>query len=79
MTDTNEFEALKASLRGALETARALELVQAKVDALRPQDAIDEPQMEELARASLAHAVASQALRGLVESMRARRESSGGT
>ena len=79
MTDPNELEALKASLRGALATAEALETFWARIDALPPSETLEEPGLEELSRVSLAHAVASQALRGLVETMRARREARGDT
>jgi hypothetical protein len=73
MTDTNEIEALKSSLRGALSTGAALEALRDRVSALDPHNDIDIQDLEELARITLAHAVAAQALRGLVESMRARR------
>lgn len=74
MTDPNELEALKASFRGALGTAAALEALKDKVAALGPNHDIAAVELEELARVTLAHAVSSQALRGLVETMRARRE-----
>ncbi len=74
MTDPNELEALKASFRGALGTAAALEALKDKVAALGPNHDIAAVELEELARVTLAHAVSSQALRGLVETMRVRRE-----
>ena len=73
MTDPNELEALKASFRGALGTAAALEALKDKVAALGPNHDIAAVELEDLARVTLAHAVSSQALRGLVETMRARR------
>jgi hypothetical protein len=74
MTDPNELEALKASFRGALGTAAALDALKGKVAALGPHHDIGTAELEELARVTLAHAVSSHALRGLVETMRARRE-----
>ena len=74
MADANEIRALKASLLGALETARALEGIKSTVIALDPQGEVAASDLEELARLTLANAVASQALRGLVEGIRARRE-----
>ena len=74
MADANEIRALKASLLGALETARALEGIKSKVNALDPQGDVAAADLEELARLTLANAVASQALRGLVEGIRSRRE-----
>jgi hypothetical protein len=76
MPDPNEMEALQAALRGALGASSALEALTDRIARLAPDHDIDAADLEELARVTLAHAVASQALRGLVESMRARR---GGT
>jgi hypothetical protein len=73
MTDTNEIEALKASLRGALSTADALVALRPKVEAFDSRGDVPADDLEELARVTLAHAVAAQALRGLVETMRTRR------
>jgi hypothetical protein len=73
MTDLNEIEALKASFRGALSTAAALAALEDRVMALDSRAEIPGEDLEELGRVSLAHAVSSQALRGLIESMRARR------
>lgn len=72
MTDPNEIEALKASMRGALSTAALLGALQDRVEALDTHAAISVEDLEELGRASLAHAVAAQALRGLIETMRTR-------
>jgi hypothetical protein len=74
MADANEIRALKASWLGALDTAAALEGMKARVMELDPNGEIAPGDLEELARLTLAHAVSSQALRGLVESIRARRE-----
>ena len=73
MTDLNEMRALKASFQGALDTAAALEALKEKVLGLDPSAEVSVEDLEELGRVTLAHAVSSQALRGLVESMRARR------
>ena len=73
MTDSNEIEALKASFRGALSTAAALAALEQRVMALDPRAEMPGEDLEELGRVTLAHAVSSQALRGLIESMRARR------
>jgi hypothetical protein len=73
MTDLNEIRALKASFQGALDTAAALEALKGKVLALDASADVSVEDLEELGRVTLAHAVSSQALRGLVETMRARR------
>jgi hypothetical protein len=73
MTDLNEIRALKASFQGALDTAAALEALKDKVLALDGSADVSVEDLEELGRVTLAHAVSSQALRGLIESMRGRR------
>jgi hypothetical protein len=73
MADLNEIRALKASFQGALDAAAALEAIKAKVMALDPTADVSADDLEELGRVTLAHAVSSQALRGFIESMRARR------
>lgn len=73
MTDPNEIRALKASFQGALDTAASLDALKAKVMTLDPATDVSLDDLEELGRVTLAHAVSSQALRGLIESMRARR------
>jgi hypothetical protein len=73
MTDSNEIEALKASFRGALSTAAALAALEDRVMTLDSRAEIPSEDLDELGRVTLAHAVSSQALRGLIESMRARR------
>jgi hypothetical protein len=73
MADPNEIEALKASLRGALGTADTLAAIRQKVEAFDSRGDVAADDLEELARLTLANAVAAQALRGLVETMRTRR------
>lgn len=73
MTDLNEIRALKASFQGALDSADALEALKDKVLGLDSSADVSAEDLEELGRVTLAHAVSSQALRGLIESMRARR------
>jgi hypothetical protein len=73
MSDPNEIRALKSSFRGAIETAAALAALQAKVEALDEHGEIGGEDLEELSRVSVAHAVASAALRGLVNTMQTRR------
>jgi hypothetical protein len=73
MTDVNETRALKASLRGALETGSRLAEMQERVDALDDRAEVDAGLLEDLARLTIAHAVASAALRGLVNAMQTRR------
>jgi hypothetical protein len=74
MSDANEIRALQASLLGALDTAAALAAIKSKVMAVGPDTDISSGDLEELGRLTLANAVSSQALRGLVEAMRSRRE-----
>jgi hypothetical protein len=76
MTDPNEIEALKASVRGALGTADALAALRPAIDALDSRGDVPADTLADVARVTLAHAVAAQALRGLVESMRTRRSTS---
>lgn len=73
MADVNEIRALKASLRGASDTASTLATLQQKIEALDDHAEVDVSVVEELGRVALAHALASNAVRGLVEGMRARR------
>ena len=73
MSDVNEIRALKASLRGAIDTAQGLAAIQQKVDGLDDHAEPGPELLEELARLTVAHAVASAAVRGLVESMMKRR------
>ena len=73
MSDPNEISALKASYRGALQTAQSLADVSSRIDALNPTSDIAAADLEELSRVTAAHAIASNALRGLVNTMLARR------
>ena len=73
MSQLNEFAALQASLRGAIGTADALAQLAPRVEALDPQAEISPTDLEDLARITAAHAIASNALRGLVNTMLARR------
>jgi hypothetical protein len=74
MVDANEIEALKASMRGVRRSAEALTgALGDRVEALDPRSEITDGDLEDLHRLSSAHAVAAQALRGLIEAMLRRR------
>ena len=73
MSDPNEIRALKASLRGAIDTAGTRAALQGKIEALDEHGDISGEDLEELARVTGAHAVAAAALRGLVNTMQTRR------
>jgi hypothetical protein len=73
MSDPNEIRALKASFRGAMDTAGALAALQATIEALDERADIGTDDLEQLARVTAAHAIASAALRGLVNTMQRRR------
>ena len=73
MSDPNEISALKASYRGALQTAEALAEASSRVEALNPSADISAADLGDLSRLTAAHAIASAALRGLVNTMLARR------
>jgi hypothetical protein len=73
MTDRNELQALQAAFRGALATSASLDALAERINTLDSNRALSDAEFEELARATLAHAVSSQALRALVEGMRSRR------
>ncbi len=73
MTDPNEISALQASFRGALSTAESLAALKDRIESLEPGAEVSATDLEDLARVTAAHAVASAALRGLVNTMRARR------
>ena len=73
MSDPNEIAALKASFRGAVGTATALASLTEKVEGLPAGGDIDGGTLEELQRVTAAHAIASAALRGLVNTIIARR------
>lgn len=73
MSDPNEIRALKASFRGVLDTAGTLASLQARVEGLDEHGEVSAEDLEELGRLTAAHAVASAALRGLVNTMQTRR------
>ena len=73
MTDPNEIRALKASLRGVLDSAASLAALQAKVEALDDRGDIPVEDLETLAAAASGNAVAAAALRGLIGTMQTRR------
>ena len=74
MSDPNEIRALKAAFLGAVDTAGALETLRERVQGLDDGSDISAEMLEELGRITSAHAIASAALRGLVNTMRTRRE-----
>ena len=74
MSDPNEIRALKAAFLGAVDTAAALEGLRERVQGLDDSSDISAETLEELGRITAAHAIASAALRGLVNTMRTRRE-----
>jgi hypothetical protein len=73
MSDPNEIAALKASVRGAVRTAEALAALASRIEALDPHADVPPAELEELSRVTGAHAIASTALRGLVNTMLTRR------
>ena len=73
MTDPNEISALQAAYRGAVQTAGALAEMSSRIEALDPHAEIPAADLEDLSRVSAAHALASAALRGLVNTILARR------
>jgi hypothetical protein len=73
MSDPNEIAALKSSFRGAIGTAAALAALDSKIQNVDPVAGIGVEDLEELARVTVAHAIASAALRSLVAGMLARR------
>ena len=73
MSDPNELGALKSSMRGVMASVQDLRPLAERVEALDPQQEVSETDLDDLRRLSLSHAVAAQALRGLVETMLKRR------
>jgi hypothetical protein len=73
MTDPNEIAALKASFGGAMRTAESLGALNDRIEALDVHRDVDASLLEDLARVTAAHALASAALRGLVNTMVDRR------
>ena len=74
MSDPNEIRALKAAVLGAVETAAALAELNPRVQAWEDVGDVSPEDLDELTRVTAAHAIASAALRGLVNTMRTRRE-----
>lgn len=73
MTDHNEIRALKASFRGAVDTAANLAALMDRIEGLNDHEEVPADLLEELARVSAGHAVASTALRGFIGAMQNRR------
>ena len=74
MADLTEIDALKASLRGARNTAAALADVAKRVEAVDAhQSDVADADLDALQSLTLANAIAAQALRGFVEAMLKRR------
>ena len=73
MADPNEIAALKASFRGALGTAGSLAAFADRIEGLDPHADMSSADLEELQRVTAAHAIASAALRGVVNTMIGRR------
>jgi hypothetical protein len=73
MSQANEIEALKASLRGVRRAFENLRALSPRVEGLDPHTDVPDADLDDLRRLTLAHAVAAQALRGLVVTMLRRR------
>ena len=73
MGDVNEIRALQAALRGVRQSTEDLAGVSGRIEAADPHADVADADLDELRRVSLAHAVAAQAFRGLVETMLRRR------
>ena len=73
MTDSNEIQALQASLKGARRSAGELAGIVGRLEAADPHVEVGEADLDELRRLTHANALAAQALRGLVETMLRRR------
>lgn len=76
MSDPQEIAALKASFRGALHAAESLAALRDRIGSVDAGSAIAPADLEEIARVTAANAIAAAALRGLVETMMARRAAS---
>jgi hypothetical protein len=72
MKDPNEIRALKASFLGASETAAALHALNERVQGIDEHADVPSDLLDELSRVTAAHAIASNALRGLVNTIRTR-------
>ena len=73
MADSNELGALKSSMRGVMSSVQDLRPLADRLEALDPHHDVSDSDLDDLRRLSLSHAVAAQALRGLVETMLKRR------
>jgi hypothetical protein len=73
MTDPSEIAALKAAFQGAVRSGEALAALREHVDHLDTHTELPPAAVDDLARVTAAHAIASAALRGLVNTMLARR------
>jgi HAMP domain-containing protein len=73
MSDPNEIAALQAAVRGAVSTTDALAGLRERIEALDPHADIGAEMLDEIGRVAAAHALASAALRGLVDTMKRRR------
>ena len=73
MTEAGELGALKAALRGAVSNNEQIGALLERVEPMETDQSIDEALLADLARISAAHALASHALRGLVNTMLSRR------
>jgi hypothetical protein len=73
MSDSNEIEALKASMRGVMASLQDLRPLAERVEGLDPHLDISDADFGDLQRLSGSHAVAAQALRGFVDTMLKRR------
>ena len=73
MTDPGEVEALKAAMRGARQTGDRLRELSARVEVLDSRTEIPRSGSRGSAAATSAHAMAAQALRGLVQTILRRR------
>ena len=73
MTDHNEIRALKASFRGAMDTAASLASLAERIEGLDDHAEIDAGLLEEFARVAGGHSVAAAALRGFIATMQTRR------
>ena len=73
MTNPNEIAALKAAFQGAVRSGEALAALRSQIEGLDERAAVAAGTLDDLARVTTAHAIASSALRGLVNTMIARR------
>ncbi len=73
MAEPEEVEALKAAMRGARQSADRLSDLAARVEGLDPKGDLGDSDLEDLRRLTSAHAMAAQALRGLVQTILKRR------